>query len=230
LVFASYVSTESGGSRGRPRTKIDHDFLRQVFAPGSTISKAEFARALKVDRATLQRNLDDAGIDTSFTDLSSEELDDIIAEYLMNKPDHGYQYVHGHLRSLGLKVGQVDVQASLRRVKPLGALLNSRQAVQRRSYLLTRPNAVWHLDGHHKLIRYGIVIHGFIDGYCRTILAMEAGVSNKARKVFRLFKRAIRRYGLPSRARGDRGGENILVAIYMIATRGINRGSFLWGS
>ncbi len=32
-----------------------------------------------------------------------------------------------------------------------------------------RPNSVWHIDGHHKLIRWGIVVHGMVDGFCRTV-------------------------------------------------------------
>jgi hypothetical protein len=39
----------------------------------------------------------------------------------------------------------------------------------RRDYRVSRPHAIWHLDGHHKLILWGIVIHGFIDGYSRTM-------------------------------------------------------------
>ena len=77
--------------------------------------------------------------------------------------------MHGHVRSLKLKVRQIDVKASMARVRPLGALLRRRQGVQRRPYVIVRPNAVWHMDGHHKLIRWGIVIHGFVDGFCRTV-------------------------------------------------------------
>ncbi|KAG2364284.1 hypothetical protein BDR07DRAFT_1280150, partial [Suillus spraguei] len=36
-------------------------------------------------------------------------------------------------------------------------------------YHVKRPNVLWHVDGHHKLIRWGIVIHGFIDGFCRMV-------------------------------------------------------------
>ncbi|KAJ7576111.1 hypothetical protein C8J56DRAFT_800666, partial [Mycena floridula] len=38
-----------------------------------------------------------------------------------------------------------------------------------RPYKLSRPNALWHLDSHHKLILWGIIIHGIVDGYSRTV-------------------------------------------------------------
>jgi hypothetical protein len=41
--------------------------------------------------------------------------------------------------------------------------------IQRWQYKVSRPNALWHMDGHHKLICWGIVIHGIIDGYCHTV-------------------------------------------------------------
>ncbi|KAI5986085.1 hypothetical protein F5J12DRAFT_728872, partial [Pisolithus orientalis] len=31
------------------------------------------------------------------------------------------------------------------------------------------PNALWHMDGHHKLIQWGIIIHGFINGFCHMV-------------------------------------------------------------
>ncbi|KAI9569823.1 hypothetical protein HD554DRAFT_2019662, partial [Boletus coccyginus] len=38
-------------------------------------------------------------------------------------------------------------------------------------YYVKCPNALWHIDGHHKLICWGIVIHGIIDGFCRMVCA-----------------------------------------------------------
>jgi hypothetical protein len=58
---------------------------------------------------------------------------------------------------------------------------------------------------------------------------MRASVSNSAQTVEALFNDAVRQYGLPSRVRGDRGAENVLVALIMILLRGRNRASFLWG-
>jgi hypothetical protein len=43
------------------------------------------------------------------------------------------------------------------------------------------PNAVWHIDGYDKLLRYGIKIHECIDGFSRQISSIwfKAGVFNK---------------------------------------------------
>lgn len=54
-------------------------------------------------------------------------------------------------------------------------------------------------------------------------------LSNTAPTVADMFIDAIIKHGVPSRVRGDRGGENRDVSIGMILLRGRHRGSFLWG-
>ncbi|KAI9568502.1 hypothetical protein HD554DRAFT_2022046 [Boletus coccyginus] len=75
----------------------------------------------------------------------------------------------GFLRCQGYRVQYHRVVHSLRRLDRLGQVLRSRRIKRRRKYFVKRPNALWHIDGHHKLIRWGIVIHGMIDGFCRTV-------------------------------------------------------------
>ena len=79
------------------------------------------------------------------------------------------------------------------------------------------------------LIRYGIVIHGFIDGYSRLITGLRASNNNRSDTVLDLFLHAILLYGVPSRLRGDHGTENISVATWMEENRGVRRGSYIWG-
>ena len=52
---------------------------------------------------------------------------------------------------------------------------------------------------------------------------------NRAVTVFKCFREAILRYGLPSRVRSDRGGENVRIAEYMLSHPARGTGSFITG-
>ena len=77
-------------------------------------------------------------------------------------------------------------------------------------------NALWHIDGYHKLIRWRLVIHGGIDGYSRVPVYLKVASDNKAVTVFNAFLQAVELFGQPSCVRLDRGGENFLVGRFML--------------
>jgi len=85
------------------------------------------------------------------------------------------------------------------------------------------------LTHHPALIHWKIVIHGFIDGFSRLIVGLRASNNNRAATVLSLFLDSIEVYGIPSRIRGDHGVENVDVARWMEANRGLDRGSYIWG-
>ena len=68
-----------------------------------------------------------------------------------------------------------------------------------------------------------------MDGHSRLIVGMEAATNNNASTVFGVFLRATNKYGVPSRIRGDHGGENVDVAAFMEWFRSGTRGSYIWG-
>ena len=106
-----------------------------------------------------------------------------------------------------------------------------RKAIKRRCYKVPGPNSIWHLDSYHKLIRWGIIIHGGIDGFSRLPVYLMVASNNKAITVLNCFLEAITMYGLPSRIRCDKGGENSLISQYMMAhpARGPGRRSCITG-
>ncbi|SGZ31493.1 BQ5605_C045g12183 [Microbotryum silenes-dioicae] len=118
----------------------------------------------------------------------------------------------------GIDVPREALRASIQRTRPLRRHVHANHPVMRRRYNVAGPNALWHHDGQHALISFGIVIHGSLTGTPTSLLGV--------------FQDAIALYPVPSRVRGDRGGggENVQVAAMMEAVRGLGRGSYLWGT
>ena len=87
-----------------------------------------------------------------------------------------------------------------------------------------------HIDGNHKLIRWGFVIHGSIDGFSRKIMYLRS-YANKASSVLNVFQNSIHKFGFPSRVGADQGVENVEVARFMLThpLRGPDRKSFIAG-
>ena len=54
------------------------------------------------------------------------------------------------------------MRESISRVDPNGVQMRCRRVLHRRKYAVSYPNALWHIDGYHKLIRWRFVIHGVL--------------------------------------------------------------------
>ena len=75
------------------------------------------------------------------------------------------------------------------------------------------------------------MIHDAINGFSRLIMFLKVSNNNRASTVLSAFTEAIQEYGLPSRIKTDRGGENVQVSEYMLhhPDRGPGRGSVIAG-
>ncbi|KAK6972320.1 hypothetical protein R3P38DRAFT_3134346 [Favolaschia claudopus] len=251
------VQTVHTGSRGRPTVEIDPQFLRWAYSLRSTASIARFLGVSRntVRTALLEygiavpqqqpatlaggnrrrnQNPDDSAEEyliqsdeqaaqtaqtSSYTGplsaISDDDLDALVVNLRCHYRRAGVTMFDGMLRRLGHHVPRERIRQSLIRIDPVQRVFQ-RITIRRRTY-------------HHGLIRWGIVIHGFIDGYSRLITGLRASNNNRAQTVLDLFLMAAARFLAPSRVRGDHGVENLLVAAYMEALHGEGRGSYLWG-
>lgn len=156
---------EPTGGRGRPRKRVVKAWLEEALSPRLKLSRAEIARQLKVHVNTVNNYIEEYGIDTSYSKMTDEELDELLHAYKLLRPTSRRRYAEGHIRTMGLRVQEKRVHDALKRIDGLGNVLCQHDTVKRRSYRVPRSNHLWHLDGHHKLILWGIVIHGVIDGF-----------------------------------------------------------------
>jgi hypothetical protein len=163
------VTTNRTGKRGRPRKNVDPKVLHEAFQGNRCISKTVLANVLGIDRKTLQTRLKEEGINSGFSKISDQELDTLLEEYRQENPTGGRAYVIGRLRTSSLRIQRHRIIKSMDRVDRLGQ--GMRQEVgkkkKRKHYQVPRPNSLWHIDRHHKLIAWGIVIHGIVDGSTR---------------------------------------------------------------
>ena len=159
------------------------------------------------------------------------QLDTIVSHFVETHPNSSQRSLEGFMRSNGIKVQRQRLRDALRRCDPRGVENRLRRALHRRQYSVHMPNSLWHIDGYHKLIRWRIVIHGGIDGYSRLPVFLQASANNLSDTVLRCLLDGVQRYGLPSRVRCDRGGENVQVSEFMIThpDRGPGRGNCITG-
>ncbi len=128
--------------------------------PRRNIYITKLASKLKISQNTLRREIKLLGIDRGHTKIPDRALDQIVHDFLQKKGHTtGSGYVIGHVRRKGIRVQRHCIRASISRVDRLGRTMrrNEHAKIPRRSYHVPRPNALWHMDGHHKLIAWGIV-------------------------------------------------------------------------
>ncbi|XP_041862136.1 uncharacterized protein LOC121653022 [Melanotaenia boesemani] len=223
----------TSGGRGRPSWDISEDQIKYLLE--YNFSVREIGQLLGVSYSTVRRRMADSNLSVrmNYSNISDEDLQRLVYNFIQECPDSGIKSVLGYLNSVGLRVQRSRVMETMRVVDPVGTICRGIgiNIIQRRTYSVPSPLALWHVDGNHKLIRWRIVIHGGIDGYSRKIMFLNASNNNRATTVLQAFLGAVQKFGLPIRVRSDKGGENVEVARYMLEhpERGAERKSFITG-
>ena len=168
------IKLEKSGRRGRPQKIISDSFLREVFRSGRNISISRVATSLGMHRNSVQKYMRLYKITRQpFSTMSNLQLDSTIKKFKDSHPNAGIRYIRGFLLQQGIRVQRSRIVASLDRVDDVAKVVVRNKTIKRREYKSARPNALWHMDGHHKLGPWGVVIHGVIDGYDRVVCAEQ---------------------------------------------------------
>lgn len=226
-----YNDQRARGQLGRPAFHVPRDQMEYLLS--FQFQVPDIARLFGISHRTARRRLAEYGLSSrrAYSEMTDDQLIDMVREVKCLYSTCGERMLDGHLRSRGKNIQRHRLRAALQEVDSEGVALRFRLPVRRRSYSVRSPNSLWHIDGNHKLIRWRLVIHGGVDGFTRIPVYMGCSNNNRAETVFGLFLKAVDEYGLPSRVRSDRGGENIAVKRYMEEhpQRGEARGSMLMG-
>ncbi|CAC5378940.1 unnamed protein product [Mytilus coruscus] len=94
------------------------------------------------------------------TMINDSELMSVMREIVNSQPHTGVSMMIGHLKAKGISVQQSRVRRTLRDIDPGSTLIRWGLTAVRRKYSVAGPNDLWHIDGHHALIRWKLVTHG----------------------------------------------------------------------
>lgn len=215
-----------GGNCGAPKFDIDKLTLDSLLDCGFHIS--DIAKLLRVSERTIYRRM--AQFDLSkrgFSEIDDDSLDEIVSEIIKDFPMCGEQMLRELIKTKGLKIQRWRLRDTIHRIDSSGVVARKTGRLHRRVYNVMAPNALWHIDTNHKLIRWRFVIIGAIDGFSRMIMFLNCSDNNTSKTVLESFLTGVANYGLPLKVRSDKGRENVSVADYMLKERG--NGSMITG-
>ena len=212
-----YCSVLAGNCKGRRKLDVTKEEILHL--KSLNYSWTKIAEILDVSRQTLYRRLQEFGIDSSkFTSISESDLDTALTNIKSSHSSCGEVMMQGYLLHSGIKVQREKLRAAIHRVDHTNTVNRHSSVIRRRVYTTPHPNAVWHLDGNHKMIRWRLVIHAGVDGFSRLITYIRCANNNLASTVLQEFLKGISIYGIPYSVRTDCGGENVDVWRYMLST------------
>ena len=147
------VQVQNIGSVGRPAFAISCHQLRYLIE--SRFSVPQIAELLGVSVSTLRRRMStyNLSIRATYASITDERLDELVASVQQQFPNWGNRQMYGHLLSRGIRVQYHRVRESQSRVDPEGSIMLRLRNLRRRHYSVRGPQHLWHIDGHHKLIR-----------------------------------------------------------------------------
>ena len=86
-------------------------------------------------------------------------IEDVVLDHIMRElkeefPNSGYRTIDSLLRQRGICIKQLQLREAMHRTDSYGITVRFADFIRRRTYRVPGPQALWHVDGNHKLVRY----------------------------------------------------------------------------
>ncbi|XP_078332490.1 uncharacterized protein LOC144617444 isoform X2 [Crassostrea virginica] len=143
--------------RGRPSFEISEEILE--FFLDNSFKISEMADMLCVSPSTVKRRLKEFNLNVhnTYSTISEPDLHKLVESVVKEFPEAGTKSIQSILVTKGHRLQRQRVRDAVRKVDPEGILFRrlflSVHRIQRRTYNVRAPRALWHIDGNHKLIR-----------------------------------------------------------------------------
>ena len=148
--------------RGR-KTVIDEEKLLSLLALDFNVSDIASKGLLgrKVHRNTIHNFLKkrDLQVRKKFAPIPNMDLTNLVAKLANEHPNSGYREIRSLLatQTPPVRIQRDCLQSILREVDPAGVTRRWATTIRRRNYQVPTANYMWHVDTHHKLIRWKFV-------------------------------------------------------------------------
>lgn len=162
-VYGSNLTSVVSCRRGRPKYDLPEEQLVYFLDHGFTCTR--ISSMMGVSLRTVRRRMSEYQlcVRDTYSTVSDMELKQLLREALDAFPNSGYRFVLAWLQQKGYRVQKHRVRHLLREVDPIGVTNRFFRSIRRRTYCVPSPQALWHIDGNHKLIRSGLVyIHVWV--------------------------------------------------------------------
>ena len=211
---ATENDSEQPRVNGRPRKGINKHELEHWLSLGFTVTAIAEKNFLgiNVHRNTINAFMKKERMSLPrqrYSRLTDEELMPIIKDISENHPNSGYREVMAFLgnREPPIILQEARANRLLREIDPVGTGRRWALGIQRRAYYVPTANYLWHMDTHHKLIRWNFVTYGCIDGKSRLVTHLGVSTNNEAMTALDYFFSSVIEFGIPGRVRADGGNE-----------------------
>ncbi len=178
---------------GRKRKEIDGDKVRYL-KDELKFNWRDIARDIDVSNSTLEE-WRRQNYEQNNNNITEDELNRLAKTFLENDVRRGARSFQAYMWAIkGHHITQKKSRIVCARVDPEGTIFRRSTLTPHAVYDFYAPHLRWHIDGHHKLIRWGLVIHGCIDGGSHTIIYLGIADNNRSTIAVRFFKDGAERY------------------------------------